>query len=183
MRSKGKRSRALGLFQVATVLALAVSLAGCGPAGTGLQRDAARQLQERVLGVSQAAATNDHAAALRALEGLEADLASAANSGHVSEERRRGIMAMVTAVRADLKAAVEAAETAAAAEAAAAEKVKADAEAAAAAEKAKADAEAAAKAAQVRAAPAPVPEQVPAPGQGKSNEGKSGGGKGKGKNG
>ena len=36
-------------------------------------------------------------------------MASAASSGHVSEERRRGIMTIVTAVRADLKAAVEAA--------------------------------------------------------------------------
>ena len=33
-------------------------LAGCGPVETGLQRDAARQLQERVLGVSEAAAAS-----------------------------------------------------------------------------------------------------------------------------
>jgi membrane protein involved in colicin uptake len=175
------------LFQLAAALALAVSLAGCGPAETGLQRDAA--LQERVLGVSQAAAANDHPTALQALDSLEAELVLVSRDGGVSEERRQRILTIITAVRADLAAAIEAAETAAAAKTAA--------EAAAAeAEKAKADAEAEGKAAQENAAPVvptPLTEQVPAPerGQGneeKGNEEKGSGekgneGKGKGKNG
>jgi hypothetical protein len=177
--SKGKLSRVRVVLQVATALALAVSLAGCGPAETGLQRDAARQLQERVQGVSQAAAAKDHAGALLALDRLEADLASASGDGRVSEERRRRIMTIVIAVRADLRAAIEAAETAAAAKTAA----ETAAAAAAAAEKAKADAEAAGKAAQEAAAPAPLPEPVPAQEQAKGSDGKGSAGKGKGKNG
>lgn len=150
------------VMPVAAALLLAASLAGCGPAETGLQQDAARQLQERVMGVSQAAAANDHAAALSTLEALEADLAAAATNGQVSEDRRRSITAAVGAVRTDLASAVAAAEAAAA---------KAAAEAAA-AEKAKADADAAAKAAQ-EADVAPAPAETP----------KGGAGKGKGRDG
>lgn len=176
--SKAQRSRAGGWLNAALALVLAASLAGCGAAETGLQRDAARQLQVGVLGVSQAAAANDHAAALLALDRLETGLASAVSDGQVSEERRRTIMTVIRAVRADLTAAVEATEAAVAAKAA-----EEAAAAAAAAEKAKGDAaaEAAAKAVQENAAPGvpvPVPAQEPAPGQGKDNEGK-----GKGKNG
>ncbi|PTT67484.1 hypothetical protein, partial [Arthrobacter sp. HMWF013] len=134
-RPNGRRSIARALIRGAAALVLAASLASCGPAETGLQRDAARQLQERVLGVSQAAAANDHAAALTALDGLESELSTAADNGQVSEERRRTIMTVITAVRADLNAAADAA-------------AKAAADAKAAEEKAKADADAAAKAAQ-----------------------------------
>lgn len=160
-RPNGQRSIARAVIQGAASLVLAASLASCGQAETGLQRDAARQLQERVLGVSQAAAQNDHAAALTALDGLESELSAAANSGQVSEERRRTIMTVVTAVRADLNAAVDAA-------------AKAAADAKAAEEKAKADADAAAQEAQQSAAPV-APAPVPAD-NGKGNEGK---GKGK----
>ncbi|MEW9872511.1 hypothetical protein [Arthrobacter sp. HS15c] len=139
----------------AAFLLLAGSLAACGPADTGLQHDAARQLQQRVLGVSEAAAGNDPAGGLAALDGLEADLAAAVENGQVSEDRRRSIMTAAAAVRADLAAAKSAAD-AAAAEAAAAQQ--------------QADA-AAAEAAQTT--PAPV---APAPAEGKGNEGK---GKGK----
>jgi hypothetical protein len=163
--STGQRTGARGAG-VAAALALAASLAGCGPAETGLQRDTAQQLQELVLGVSQAAASTDHPAALKILDSLETDVVSAAGSGQVSEERRRSIMTSITAVRADLNAAVEAAAAAAkAAEQAAA--------AAAEAEKTKADAEAAAQAAQENAAPVvPAPVQAPATEQGKGTEGK-----------
>lgn len=165
--STGQRSGARGAG-LAAALALAASLAGCGPADTGLQRDTAHQLQELVLGVSQAAAANDHTAALKTLDSLEADVATAAGSGRISEERRRSIMTSITAVRADLNAAVEAAAAAAkAADEAAA--------AAAEAEKTKADAEAAAQAAQENTAPvvpAPVPAPAPALEQGKGTEGK-----------
>ena len=163
-QSKNQRTGARGAG-LAAALALAVSLAGCGPADTGMQRDTAHHLQELVLGVSQAAATNDHTAALKTLDSLETDVASAAGSGQVSEERRRSIMASITAVRADLNAAVGAAAAAAkAADEAAA--------AAALAEKTKADAEAAAQAAQENTAPvvpAPVPASAPELGKGEGN--------------
>ncbi|MGY4542770.1 hypothetical protein ACVWY0_002695 [Arthrobacter sp. UYNi723] len=171
-QSKNQRTGARGAG-LAAALALAASLAGCGPADTAMQRDTAHQLQELVLGVSQAAAANDHTAALKTLDSLEADVATAAGSGKVSEERRRRIMTSITAVRADLNAAVEAA----AAAAKAAEAVAAAAEA----EKSKADAEAAAQAAQKNTAPVvpvPVPAPAPAPEQAKGAEGK-----GKNKNG
>ena len=164
----------------AAALMLAATLTGCGPADTALPRDTARQLQELVLGVSQAAAANDHSAALRTLDSLEADVRTAAGSGRVSEERRRSIMTSITAVRADLTAAIDAAAAAKAAEEAAA---------AAEAEKAKTDAEAAARTAQGHTAPvvaAPIPAPLPAPeerkgNEGNANEGRSNEGRGKNK--
>lgn len=98
----------------AAAFLLAGSLAACGPAEPGLQHDAARQLQGRVLGVTQASANNDPAGGLAALDSLEADLASAAGTGQVSEERRRSITTAATAVRADLTAAKAVADAAAA---------------------------------------------------------------------
>lgn len=178
LQSKGPRTRSRGIGVVAAALVLAASLAGCGPADTGLPRDTARQLQERVLGVSQSAAANDHPAALNTLAALEGDVTAAADGGHVSEERRQSIMASITAVRAELTAAIDAAAAVKAAEEVAA--------AAAAAEKVKAEAEAAAAAAATPeytaprvAAPAPAPSPPPPPPeQKKGNEGK-----GKNKNG
>lgn len=177
-RNQHLRPRIAGF---AAALALAVTLAGCGPADTGLQRDTAHRLQELVLGVSQAAAKNDHVAALKTLDTLEADVVSAAGSGHVSEERRRRILTSITAVRADLHAAAEAAAAAAqAAEAKAAEE-------AAAAEKTKAATDAAAQEAQgapqntAPVVPAPVPEPAPAP-EPAPEQGKGAEGKGKNKN-
>ena len=164
--STGQRTGARGAGLAATVV-LAASLAGCAPADTGVQRETAQHLQELVLGVSQAAAATDHTAALKTLDSLETDVASAADRGQLSEERRRSIMASITAVRADLNAAAEAKAAAKAAEEAAA--------AAAAAEKAKADAEAAAQAAQENTtpvAPAVIPAPAPEPEQGKGAEGK-----------
>lgn len=180
-QSKNQRTGTRGAG-FAAALALAASLAGCGLTGTGLQRDTAHQLQNLVLGVSRAAAANDHAAALKALDSLEADVASAAGSGKVSEERRQRIMTSITAVRADLNAAVQVAVEAAAAAAKAAEEAVT---AAAEAEKAKADAEAASQAAQETPAPVvPAPVQAPAPAPAPASEqGKGVEGKGKNKNG
>jgi len=142
---------------VAAGVLLTVSLAACGPGDTGLQRDTARQLQERVLSVSQAAAGNDQAAALSDLDSLESDVAAEVGNGNVSEERRRSIMTATAAVRADLMAAKALADAAAA---------KAAQDAAAAQMQAEADA--------TTANPAPV---APAPAAGKGTDGK-----GKGKN-
>jgi len=140
----------------AATLLLAGSLAACGPADTGIKADAARQLQERVMGVTQAAAGNDPAGGLAALDALEADLAVAVGNGQVSDERRRSIMTAAAAVRADLTAAKAVADAAAA---------KAAQEAAAAQDQAEAEA-AASEAGKV----------APAPAEDKGNEGK---GKGK----
>ena len=176
LRSTIQRARARGAGFAATLI-LAASLAGCGTADTGLQPDTARHFQELVLGVSQAAAANDHPAALTSLDSLEADVASAAGNGRISEERRRSIMTSITAVRADLAAAIQAAADAAAK----AREEEAAAAAAAASEKARVEAEAAAKAAQEQASmdPQPVaPAPAPAPEPVKGSEGK-----GKNKNG
>lgn len=108
-----RSSAAQGLTAAAAVL-FACSMAACAPAETGLQRDTARHLQERVLRVSQAAAANDLSGGLAALDSLEADLASATGTGQVSEERRRSIMTAAAAVRADLTAAKDLADAAAA---------------------------------------------------------------------
>jgi hypothetical protein len=113
------------------------------------------------MGVSQAAAGNDPAGGLAALDALEEDLAAAVGNGEVSDERRRSIMTAAAAVRADLTAAKAVADAAAA---------KAAQEAAAAQEQA--DAEAAASEGD-KANPVPA---APAPADGKGNDGK---GKGK----
>ena len=93
-------------------LIAALLLGGCAAAETGLQRDAARQLQARVLEVTQASSQNDPTAALKALEGLEAELANAQAKGDISDERRRSITTIATAVRADLTEAIAKAEQA-----------------------------------------------------------------------
>jgi hypothetical protein len=98
----------------ASALLTASLVAGCGTGGSGLERDTARQLQARVLEVTQASSQNDPGAALKALEGLETELAAAQQRGDVSEERHRSITTIATAVRADLEDAVDAAKLAAA---------------------------------------------------------------------
>lgn len=171
MRSAPTGRRPLGTcrgLKAAAAILLACSLAACGPTGTGLQRDAARQLQERVLSVSQAAAANDPAGGLAALDRLEADLAAAVGEGQVSEDRRRSIMTAVAAVRADLTQAKTLADAAAA-------------EAAKAAEEAAAAQQQADVTAAQNTQPAPV---APSPSEGKGNDDDKGNdeGNGKGKN-
>ncbi|TLM81993.1 hypothetical protein FDW83_14125 [Pseudarthrobacter sp. NamE2] len=149
-------------------------LAGCGAQETGLQRDAARQLQARVLEVTQASSQNNPVAALQALEGLEAELEAAQGRGDISEERRRSITTIATAVRADLKDVIAAAEAAAAqaAEAAAAKAAEEKAAEAKAAEE-KAAAEAALSPSPLPEPPAPVipqPAPVPVPEQDKEED-------------
>ncbi|WP_426989976.1 mucin-associated surface protein [Pseudarthrobacter sp. Y6] len=156
-----RRSATAKCLTAAAAFLLAGSLAGCGPAATGFQRDAARQLQEQVLGVSQAAANNDPAGGLAALDTFEADLASAVGNGQVSVERRRNIMTAVAAVRADLTAAKAGADAAAA--------------------KAAEDAAAAQKQAEAVTAAAEAAKVAPVPASPSSDEGK--GSKGKGKDG
>lgn len=154
------RSAAAHGLTAATAVLLAGSLAACGPAETGLQRDAAHQLQERVLRVSQAAAVNDLSGGLSALDSLDADLASAVGTGQVTEERRRSITTAAAAVRADLTAAKTAEDAAVA--------------------KAAEDAAAAQKQADADAAAAEAAKVAPGPASPSSDEGKGTKGKGKG---
>ncbi|WP_255470762.1 hypothetical protein [Pseudarthrobacter sp. B4EP4b] len=167
---------------------LAAFLAGCGPVEMGLQRNAARQLQARVLGVSEAAAANDPARVLTSLDALEADLETSARNGDVSEERHRKISTIIAAIRADLTTVIEAEAAAQAAAAKAAEDTAAAAAVAdAEASKAAAESQAAAEPqnpAPVIPAPAPVaPEPAPAPVPAPADNGKGNQGKAKGKNG
>jgi hypothetical protein len=139
---------------------LTATLAGCAPAPE-LDRGAARQLQNQVLAVTEAAAANDPAASLKHLDELVLKLDDAAARGEVSFKRHQSIRKSVDSVRLDLTAlqaevARVAAEQEAAAQAAAAAAAKAEADAAAAA-----------------AAQAPPPAVAPAP---PANKGK---GKGK----
>lgn len=91
---------------------LAVTLlTGCAQAETGLERDTARQLQARVLEITQASSQNKPEAALKALDGLEAELREARDSGRITEERHRGIATITSAVRADLERAIAAAKS------------------------------------------------------------------------
>lgn len=107
----GTRRRVLaGCFALAAAAAM---LSGCATNSNGLQREVATQLQARVLEITQASSQNDPASALKALDGLEADLSAAQAKGKVSEERRRSITTVATAVRADLKDAIEAQQAAA----------------------------------------------------------------------
>jgi hypothetical protein len=148
----------------AAVLAAAL-LGGCATTEAGLEREAARQLQARVLEVTQASSENDPAAALRALEGLEAELEAAQSEGQISEERRRSITTIATAVRADLNEAIAAAQKAAADKAA---------------EEARIAAEQAAAATPPPAAEVPAPAPGPAPEAEKDDDKKDNEGKGKG---
>ncbi|MHC6591706.1 hypothetical protein [Arthrobacter sp. C152] len=157
--------RTARLFRGGTALVLsALVLGGCAASNNGLQRDLATQLQARVLEVTQASSQNDPATALKALDGLESDLSAGQAKGRVSEERRRSIATVATAVRADLT------------EALAAQQAKA--------------AEDARKAAEQAASQSPSPEttaqQAPAPAQGNASNGadagKNNADKGKGKN-
>ncbi|MCU1517350.1 MAG: hypothetical protein JWQ75_2071 [Pseudarthrobacter sp.] len=156
-RGSRPSAAARGLAGAAALL-LAGSLAACGPANSGLQRDAARQLQQRVIDVSHAAAGNDPSGGLAALDYLEAELATAVGNGQVSEDRRRSIMTAAAAVRADL-AAIQATADAAAA--------------AAAATSARAAEEAAAAPASSPEAQAPASSEAAKPAVDKGNEGKA----------
>lgn len=137
-----------------TAALIAGSLTGCG-APPELDGTAARQLQSQVLAVTEAAATNDSAGALKLLDELTARLDAAAADGQVSFKRHQSIKAAIDAVRADLTAKQAAADKAAR-DAAAAKKAAADKAAAAATAAAAAAAAKAAAAAQAAAAPAPV---------------------------
>lgn len=114
MSRSRKHGRSAGPWKILlTAGVLAAVLAGCGVA-PDLKHDAAQQLQARVLTVSQSAAGNDPAGALRTLDELVTQLDASAANGDVSFKRHQTIMSAITAVRADLTAAQAAAAAAAA---------------------------------------------------------------------
>lgn len=91
-----------GVVPFIAALTLSALLSGCGPAETDLQQAIARQLQSRVMRVSEAAAAGDRDAALKALDVLAVDLETSAGKGEVSADRKRRISTVIAAVRADL---------------------------------------------------------------------------------
>ncbi len=166
--SPSAAGRLLGKVVLAIAL-LCGTVSGCA-AAPELNGDAARELQSQVLTVTEAAAANDPAAALRHLDGLVQKLDEAAGRGEVSFQRHQSIRKSIDTVRTDLNAQQAAAETA---------RVAAEQEAAA---QAQAAAQAAAAAAQAQAAAsAPAPAVAPAaPAEPPADTGKAKG-KGKGK--
>lgn len=173
------QSRQWQTLALAAAVLAAGLLAGCGTSDTGLQPAAARQLQARVLEVSEASSRNDPAGALKALDGLEADLAGARSKGQVSEERSQTIAAIAATVRADLNEVVAAGARAAEEARIAAEK--------AAAEASPPPLELPVPAPSPDPVPAPAPESEPEPGSdagdddGNDDDKKGNEGKGKGK--
>lgn len=135
---------------------VSAALAGCTAAAPDLEHDAAQQLQATVLTVSEAAAGNDTAAALKSLDELVAQLDASAAEGGVSFKRHQSIMTAIEAVRSDLAVAQAQSEAAAAAAA-----------------------EAAAAAAQASQAAAQPREQDQAPAPAQENSGPGRGEKGK----
>jgi hypothetical protein len=101
-----------------TALAIAL-LAGCAPSPS-YDAAAAELLQQQVLAVSTSSAEQDWEAARTRLLELEASANVALARGEISQQRFDAIIAALALVRADLDAAIAAAEKAAA-EAAAAE--------------------------------------------------------------
>lgn len=166
-----RRWRRIPVICSAALLAVGL-LAGCSGGETGIQRDTARQLQERVLEVTQASAKNDPAAALKALDSLDAELDAALAKGQISTERHQSVTTISDGVRADLQADLDAAQKAAEDARMAGEKAAAE---QAAAEKAAAEKAAAEKAAAETEDPAPVATESPAPDPNSGNSGSNSG--------
>lgn len=93
------------------VFLAAILLAGCAGAPE-LDQAAAGNFQSRVATAKQLTAQQDFAGALAELGQLERDVQAAADQGDVSPERRARIESAISKVRADLEAAVVAAEPA-----------------------------------------------------------------------
>lgn len=89
----------------ATLLLL---LAGCQTAPQDLSTDRAEQFQARVLAITTAVSDGSYAGALDELAALEADLNAAAADGTISFSRHQRIEAALSAVKADVQAAVDA---------------------------------------------------------------------------
>ncbi|UZX05128.1 hypothetical protein F8G81_22935 [Arthrobacter sp. CDRTa11] len=97
------------LRRTAMFLLAAALLAGC----TGvpeLDGEAAGQFQARVVAAKQMAAEQEFHGAVAELEQLGKDVQAAGGQGRVSQERRSRIEAALAKVRADLEAAIAAAE-------------------------------------------------------------------------
>ncbi|GAA1689331.1 hypothetical protein GCM10009792_06860 [Microcella alkalica] len=95
-------------------------LAGCVP-GSSYDADTAAQLQQHVLAVSDASAAGDWATTRTRLLELEASASTALARGEITQQRFDAIMSALALVRADVDAAIAAAEQAAAEQAAAEE--------------------------------------------------------------
>jgi ribosomal protein S20 len=98
------------------VLLGAGALAGCA-ATPELNADAAKGLQTSVQTVASHAAAGDSAAAVTALDALQAQLDEAVANDEISDDRATAVQAKIDLVRADLVQRIADAEAAAAAEA------------------------------------------------------------------
>jgi hypothetical protein len=88
----------------------AILLAGCAGAAPELDEEAAGQFQARVVTAKQMAAEQEFHGAVAELEQLGKDVQAAGGQGRLSQERRSRIEAAIAKVRADLEAAIAAAE-------------------------------------------------------------------------
>lgn len=86
-------------------LAAGIMLTGCA-SGTDFDAEAAKQLQSRVLSVTEAAAGGDHSTALTTLAELDVDARDALARNQITDARFESITAAATLVRADLEAAI-----------------------------------------------------------------------------
>lgn len=93
----------------ATWFLAAVLLAGCA-AAPELDEQVAGNLQARVAAAKQFAAQQDFGGAVTELEQLSNEVQAAADQGRLSQERQSRIEASIAKLRADLDAAIAAAE-------------------------------------------------------------------------
>jgi hypothetical protein len=85
-------------------------LAGCSPA-PDLDSAVATQLQTRVASAKERVAAQAFPSALAELQQLNQDVATAADQGKVSQQRKARIEAAISTIRSELKAALEPAPT------------------------------------------------------------------------
>ncbi|MDQ0679785.1 hypothetical protein QFZ30_003167 [Arthrobacter pascens] len=106
----GQFPRGNSFFRIAaTWILTALLLAGCAGAPE-LDEQVAGNLQARVAAAKQFAAQQDFGAAVTELEKLGNEVQAAADQGRLSQERQSRIEASIAKLRADLDAAIAAAE-------------------------------------------------------------------------
>ena len=106
----GEFPRGNSIFRIAATWFLAaVLLAGCAGAPE-LDEQVAGNLQARVAAAKQFAAQQDFGGAVTELEQLGNEVQAAADQGRLSQERQSRIEASIAKLRADLDAAIAAAE-------------------------------------------------------------------------
>lgn len=88
----------------ASVLAIALTVAGCASTQTGISDQLSRTWQAQIADVAEGAAAGDAPAALTQLNALQADIRQAAQAGEITDARAAAIQTAIDLVRADLDA-------------------------------------------------------------------------------